>query len=53
MATIIENGFIVTQYPNHLVNISRHGRDILRLEFKRELSGEELSELAFWIRSVR
>lgn len=53
VSTLIENGYIVTQHPDHLVSISRFGKDIVRLEFRRELSGEELSELAFWIRSVR
>ena len=42
MSTLMANGFIVTQHTDHIV----------RLKFSRELSGEELSELAFWIRNV-
>ena len=52
MSTLMANGFIVTQHTDHNVSISRNGRDIVRLKFSRELSGEELSELAFWIRNV-
>ena len=48
MSTLMANGFIVTQHTDHNVSISKNGRDIVRLKFSRELSGEELSELAFW-----
>ena len=52
MSTLMANGFIVTQHTDHNVSLSKNGRDIVRLKFSRELSGEELSELAFWIRYV-
>lgn len=52
MATLVENGFVITQRLNHDVVISRNGRDVLRFAFTRELTGEELSELVFWYRSI-
>lgn len=52
MSTLISNGFTVTQHLDNHVSISRQGKAVCRLDFKRELSGEELSELAFWIRTV-
>lgn len=50
MATLIENGYTVTQHKNYIVSVSKNGKDIVRFAFSRELSGTELSELAFWVR---
>ena len=50
MATLIENGYTVTQHRNYTVSVSKNGKDIIRFAFSRELSGSELSELAFWVR---
>lgn len=52
MSTLIEHGFIVTQHKNHNVIISKNGRNVMKFNFSRELSGEELSELVFWYRSL-
>lgn len=53
MTTVMENGYVVTQFGNHKVHISKFGKAIVNLDFKRELSGDELSELAFWINSIQ
>ncbi len=53
MATLVTNGLILTQHENHYVSVSKNGKSLFRFAFSRELSGEELSELAFWVRSVR
>ena len=50
MSTLIENGYTVTQHRDYIVSVSKNGKDIVRFAFKRELSGDELSELAFWVR---
>lgn len=52
MSTLIENGFVITQRMDYDVVISRNGRDVMKFTFTRELSGEELSELVFWYRSI-
>lgn len=51
MSTLIEHGLVVTQRVDHNVVISKNGRDVMKFNFSRELSGEELSELVFWYRS--
>lgn len=53
MATLVTNGLMVTQHENYYVSVSKNGKNIFRFAFSRELSGAELSELAFWVRSVR
>jgi len=50
MSTLVENGYTVTQHKDYIVSVSKNGKDIVRFAFKRELSGDELSELAFWVR---
>ena len=50
MSTLIENGYTITQNKDYIVNVSKNGKDIVRFAFKRELSGSELGELAFWVR---
>jgi hypothetical protein len=50
MSTLIENGYTITQHKDYIVSVSKNGKDIVRFAFKRELSGNELSELAFWVR---
>lgn len=52
MATLLTNGYTITQYTDHNVSISKNGKRVVNLKFSRELSGEELSELAFWVRTA-
>ncbi len=52
MATLLTNGYTITQQTDYNVSISKNGKKLVNLKFSRELSGEELSELAFWIRTT-
>lgn len=48
MATVLSNGYTVTQHHNYIVTVSKNGKNVINLKFSRELSCEELNELAFW-----
>lgn len=52
MATLVINGMTLVQHEDYRVSVSKYGKALCRFDFKRELTGEELSELAFWVRNV-
>lgn len=52
MATLVMDGMKLVQHEDYCVSVSRYGRAVCRFAFKRELTGEELSELAFWVKNV-
>lgn len=49
MATLVINGLTLIQHENYTVSASRNGRPIVKFDFSRELTGKELSDLAFWV----
>lgn len=53
MATLVTDGMTLTQHENYYVSVSRYGKALVRFAFSRELTGEELSELAFWVKTNR